>query len=181
MILGLLMLAPMSLYDLHKQFEAGPSLFYSASHGSIQRALRGLVEAELVTATDDADSARRRRIHTVTAAGVEHWRQWMSEPLSGANAETEMLAKVFLLGLLPAGPDRDGVPSVLRASVESSRGDLVTLEESLDQLDVPFDLQDVFRFQRATLDDGLRSHDLALHWLGELARPSDADRPTGAS
>ena len=42
-ILGLLMLWPQSLYELTKNFEAGVSLFYSASTGSIKRALDGLL------------------------------------------------------------------------------------------------------------------------------------------
>lgn len=42
-ILGLLMLWPQSLYELTKSFEAGISLFYSASTGSIKRALLSLI------------------------------------------------------------------------------------------------------------------------------------------
>ena len=45
-ILGLLMLlGPQTLYSLNKQFERGPSLFYRASFGSLQSALRGLLAA----------------------------------------------------------------------------------------------------------------------------------------
>ena len=38
-ILGLLHIARMSLYDLMKAFEAGASLFYGSSAGSIKRSL----------------------------------------------------------------------------------------------------------------------------------------------
>lgn len=168
LILGLLMLAPMSLYDLHKQFQAGPSLFFSASFGSLQRALRQLVESGLVVAEDDPDSARRRKVHSVTPEGRSAWRAWMSEPLSGANADTTMLAKVFLLGLLPAGSERDEVLAVLRAGAQAALAELRELARGLDAQRIPEQYAEIFRYQRATLDYGLRSNELVLAWLDEL-------------
>ncbi len=167
-ILGLLMIAPMSLYDLHKQFAAGPSLFYSASFGSLQRALRQLVERGWVTVTDASSSGRRRNLHAPTDEGVEGWRAWMREPLGGAHAETTMLAKVFLLGLLPAGEERDAALGVLRGSAAAALADLRAVAEGLDAAVIPAEYAELFRYQRATLDYGLRSHELALAWLAEL-------------
>lgn len=167
-ILGLLMIAPMSLYDLHKQFGAGPSLFYSASFGSLQRALRQLEASGWVTVTDASSSARRRKLHAPTPQGIDAWRAWMREPLSGANAETSMLAKVYLLGLLTQGEQRDAALGVLRASVEVALAELRGVAAALDEADIPDEYAEIFRYQRATLDYGLRSHELALAWLGAL-------------
>ena len=83
-ILGLLMIAPMSLYDLHKQFAAGPSLFYSASFGSLQRALRQLIAQGWATVTDASSSGRPRNLHAPTAEGIAAWREWMREHLGDA-------------------------------------------------------------------------------------------------
>lgn len=169
LILGLLLIAPMSLYDLHKQFLAGPALFYSASFGSIQRALRQLIERGLVTVTDAPDSPRRRKLHSPTPAGIAAWRAWMREPISGAGAETAMLAKVFLLGLLPAGREREDALATLRAAVAGAHDELRELARELDAAQVPAPFADVFRYQRATLDYGLRSHALAEEWLQTLS------------
>ena len=168
LILGLLMLTPMSLYDLHKQFSAGPSLFYAASFGSIQRALRQLVGQGLATVTDAPDSGRGRKLHTPTTAGIEAWRAWMREPIGGANAETAMLAKVYLLGLLPAGAERDDALAALKGSVGGALAELRGVARDLDAAEIPREYAGVFRYQRATLDYGLRSHELALQWLDEL-------------
>lgn len=167
-ILGLLMIAPMSLYDLHKQFTAGPSLFYSASFGSLQRALRQLVAQGWATVTAASESARPRNLHAPTAEGIAAWKAWMREPLGGANAETAMLAKVFLLGLLPDGEERDAAHAVLRGSVAAALEELRAVARALDAAPVPGEYAEVFRYQRATLDYGLRSHELALAWLDEL-------------
>ena len=58
-ILGLLMLSPMTLYELNKQFEAGVSLFYAASLGSIRSAVLGLLDKELVSITESVDNGRQ--------------------------------------------------------------------------------------------------------------------------
>jgi DNA-binding PadR family transcriptional regulator len=167
-ILGLLMIDRMSLYDLHKQFTAGPALFYSASFGSIQRALRHLVATGMVTVADAPGSSRRRKLHTVTDAGRQVWRSWMHEPIGGANAETALLAKVYLLGLLATDDERREVIAGLRAQVVAARDELSGLARHLDSLQVDDAYAPTFRYQRATLDYGLRSHDLALRWLDEL-------------
>jgi DNA-binding PadR family transcriptional regulator len=167
-ILGLLMIDRMSLYDLHKQFTAGPALFYSASFGSIQRALRHLVATGMVTVADAPGSSRRRKLHTVTDAGRQVWRSWMHEPIGGANAETALLAKVYLLGLLATDDERREVIAGLRTQVVAARDELSGLARHLDSLQVDDAYAPTFRYQRATLDYGLRSHDLALRWLDEL-------------
>ena len=46
-ILGLLMLQPNSVYGIRKAFEQGISMFYSASLGSIQTAVKRLEDKDL--------------------------------------------------------------------------------------------------------------------------------------
>lgn len=166
-ILGLLMIAPMSLYDLHKQFAAGPSLFYSASFGSLQRALQQLVAQGWATVADASSSGRPRKLHAPTPEGIAAWREWMRAPLAGAHAETTMLAKVFLLGLLP-GEERATALAVLRGSATAALAELREVGSGLDAAPIPDEYAEIFRYQRATLDYGLRSHELALAWLDEL-------------
>lgn len=170
-ILGLLLTGPLSLYDVHKRFTASVSLFYSASFGSLQRALTHLVEQGLVTVSDDPTSARRKKLHTITDDGRVRWRDWMLEPIpAGADAETLMLAKVFLLGHLTSRDDRTRVLDLVHERAASTFAELSTLAARVDagEPDVPDGLRRVFDFQRATLDHGLRASSLALTWIDEL-------------
>lgn len=167
-ILGLLLLSPMSLYDLHRAFTQGVSLFYSASFGSIQRALRQLADAGLVVVEAMPDDPRGKKLHSITSAGREAWAAWMHEPVTGADPETTMLARVFFLGLLEDDADRAAVVATLRARVETDLAGLRGAAGSLDAQDVPREFAAAFRFQRATLDYGLRAHELASRWLDEL-------------
>ena len=97
---------------------------------------------------DASSSARRRNLHAPTEEGLEAWRGWMREPLSGAAAETSMLAKVFLLGLLPDGPERDAALNVLRESAAAALADLRTVAAGLDAAEIPAAYGEIFRYQR---------------------------------
>lgn len=170
-ILGLLLGGPLSLYDVQKRFAAGISLFYSASSGSIQRALQNLgTEGAVVVA--EADGSRRgRKVYRITEAGRQRWRAWMLAPLpGGTDAETTVLAKVYLLGRLDAPEDRADAIRGIRDHVESSHRALEALASEADAHAADLDdaTRRVFMFQRATLDYGLRSHTLMREWIDEV-------------
>lgn len=170
-ILGLLLSGPLSLYDVHKRFSAGISLFYGASFGSLQRSLTQLVAQGAVTVSDDPSSARRRKLHAITPDGRRQWREWMLAPLpTGTDAETIMLAKVFLLGRLESRDDRRAVLDLARAHAAATTAELDDLAAELDAADhaVPADVRSVYAYQRAVLDYGLRSSRLAAAWLDDL-------------
>lgn len=171
-ILGLLLGGPLSLYDVQKRFAAGISLFYSASSGSIQRALQHLVEEGSIVVADADGSRRGRKVHRITEAGRARWRAWMTAPLTGgADAETTVLAKVYLLGRLDDHEDRAEVIRGIRAHLEASRQTLARRATEVDAQAAALDdeARALFAFQRATLDYGLRSHDLMGQWLDDLA------------
>jgi DNA-binding PadR family transcriptional regulator len=172
-ILGLLILhGPLSLYAVQRQFQQGVSLFYSASFGSIQRALKQLAEQGLATVSDAAD-ARGSKPYTVTDPGRRAWREWMLSPVTGGDVETTALARTFFVGLLDERSERRQVVGAIRARVESDLAELEAVARGVDAAEIPAEFADVFAFQRATLDYGIRSNLLALTWCDELAASLD--------
>lgn len=171
LILGLLLSGPLSLYDVQKRFSAGLSHFYSASSGSIERALRRIVEVGDATLEAEPGNARGRKLYRITAEGRRGWREWMHAPTpSGADAETTALAKVFLLGRLDDPAEQREVLAAIRAEADASRERLRGVARTVDSEAAGLDAgaQRLFAPQRATLDYGLRAHDLLLAWLAEL-------------
>ena len=183
-ILGLLLGGPLSLYDLHKHFTGGISLFYAASFGSIQRALKQVHADGWATVEEPTGSRRRKKLYAVTELGREKWREWMMAPPTGSDAESILLAKVYHLGRLPAN-ERTRCLAVLRARMREDAHALEALAASLDSTEVPRGLREIYRYQRATLDYGIRSHSLALEWLDELQHDrhelSPAEAAAGSS
>ncbi|MCA5894321.1 helix-turn-helix transcriptional regulator [Isoptericola sp. NEAU-Y5] len=167
-ILGLLHLWPQSLYDLVKNFEAGVSLFYSASSGSIKRALDGLLERGAIEA-DDGDGPRSRKVYRVTAVGRREFHEWMTGPLAGPDAEAAALPRLYFLGLL-AEPERGPVLAGILARIDADLARLTDLATQIEGVDVPDELRDVFVFQQATLDYGITSYRHSLEWFRDLAQ-----------
>ena len=152
-ILGLLLLlGPQTLYSLNKQFEQGPSLFYRASFGSLQSALKGLHAAGNVRMHEQTDGGRL------------------------GDLETAALSRLFLLGLVADPAERRAVIDGIIAEIER---ELAGLEEFAVALDaqaatIPDVYRDVFRYQRATLDYGVVAHRASLDWFVRLA---EEERP----
>ncbi len=170
-ILGLLLARPLSLYDIRKQFQAGISLFYSASFGSLQRSLALLVADGWITARDDPDSARGRKLYTVTDEGRARWKAWMLQPGStGTEAEKVALAKVYLLGYLDDPVDRASVLESIHEHLTVALSELTDLEAQVEAAAVAVTAANAlpFAYRRATLTYGLRSTRLAREWIDEL-------------
>ncbi|GAA1855099.1 PadR family transcriptional regulator [Myceligenerans crystallogenes] len=173
-ILGLLLIAPQSLYDLVKSFEAGVSLFYSASSGSIKRALDGLLRDGRIEVAETSSGARGRKAYRVTDDGRAAFREWMTGDLKG-DVETAALSRLFFLGLLDPG-ERTGVLRRVVGRIETDLAQLEALGARFGVDDVPEEYRDVAAYQRATLDYGLASHRTALSQFREiLAREKAAD------
>ena len=164
-ILGLLLIAPQSLYDLVKSFETGVSLFYSASSGSIKRALDGLLADDLVEVLD-AEGARGRKVYRVTDAGRAAFHTWMTGEQSG-DIETAALSRLYFLGLLPAA-DRAPVLRRIVARVESGLAELERLAQRISEIEIPEQQQALAGYQLATLDYGLGSYRHAAAYFHRL-------------
>ena len=167
LILGLLLHGPLSGYELRKQFTAGISLFYSASLGSIQRALGVLDSQGWVTKQGSVGTGRPKHLYSITQAGRKAWRDWMLSPITESDAEQIALAKVYVLGDLPSEDRAEGIALLRRRAAEDFER-LVALRAEIDTTSAPEKLADVARFRFATLDYGIRAHELMVRWLNEL-------------
>lgn len=176
-ILGLLLIAPQSLYGLIKAFEAGVSLFYSASSGSIKRALDALLEGGQIEVESAEQQGRRRKVYRVTEAGRTEFHSWMTAELTASDLETAALSRLFFLGLLDAA-ERPDVLRRIEVRLESDLASLEALNERLDTQDVPDGYEDVAAYHRATLDYGLASNRFALDWFQDRIARLEASEST---
>ncbi|GAB3483495.1 PadR family transcriptional regulator [Nocardiopsis coralliicola] len=181
-ILGLLLIAPQSLYDLVKSFESGVSLFYSASSGSIKRALDALLERGAIEVEREEPGARRRKVYRATDAGRAEFREWMLGEPAGPDAEAAALPRLFFLGLLEPG-ERAPVLQAATARFEADLDRLTAVAHRIEGLEVPDRHREVLAYQLRTLDYGLAAHRFALDWFrarAEEEAAAEADRAAAA-
>ncbi|MEV0643667.1 PadR family transcriptional regulator [Phytomonospora sp. NPDC050363] len=171
-ILGLLLLAPQSFYDLIKGFEAGVGLFYSASSGSIKRALDGLLARGAIEVASVEAGGRGRKVYRATDTGRAEFQAWMGSEPTGSDFETAALSRLYFLGLLDAD-DRVPVLRGITARIESDLAELTALDARLDTQAVPPEHRDTAFHQRATLAFGIASNRFALAWFGEHIERSE--------
>lgn len=170
-ILGLLMLWPQSLYELRKNFEAGVSLFYSSSTGSIKRALDQLLANERIEVESEGGS-RGKKVYAVTDWGRQEFRRWMLSEMTGGDLEAAVLARVYFLGLLEPH-ERAVVSGHIEERLREKLGHLERLEARTSTVQVPEGFEKIAEFQLATLQFGLISCRAALTWAEQhLPQPS---------
>ncbi|GAB2487087.1 PadR family transcriptional regulator [Nocardiopsis aegyptia] len=163
-ILGLLLIAPQSFYDLIKGFEKGVALFYSASSGSIKRALDTLLARGSIEVASVEPGGRGRKVYRVTGSGRAEFRAWMTREPTGTDLETAALSRLYFLGLLEPA-ERGPVLRHILARAESDLAVLSTLDARLDTVEPSEEDRDVFVHQRATLDYGIAAQRFMLDWF----------------
>ena len=95
-ILGVLTLGPMTGYEIRKTIESSLANFWNESYGQIYPILKALVVEGLATSETVAQEGKPdRHVYTITAAGEEQFRQWLSRPVEHEVGRVEILLKLF--------------------------------------------------------------------------------------
>lgn len=163
-ILGLLLLSPMSLYALGKAFESGISMFYSGSIGSIKRALDGLLAEGSIEVADAEPGPRGKKTYAITPAGRERFDAWLFAEVDDSDAEAGSLARLYFLGFAP----RERRVEVLEAIRRRAVVDLAELEglaRVIGEQPVPPEFDELARYGTATLEAGLHAQRAKLEWI----------------
>lgn len=102
-ILGLLSHESLTGYEIKKRMDTTFKLFWSASYGSIYPTLNALVHDGMVTRFETTDNGRDKAIYTITEAGKEFLRNWLTLPVVKDELRYETLLKVFFGGEIGPG------------------------------------------------------------------------------
>lgn len=172
-ILGLMVLQSMTIYELHNVFKRGVSLFYSASYGSLQSALKKLVEREMVTFEEVMEGKRKKKIYTITDAGGKEFYKWMRAEIPKRKMTSTILAKLYFLGLIKRKKDKRDIIEGFITALKESEETLVQADAQVRDFVTPPALNDLFLYQYKTLEFGLHSSRFTIAWFEELLRELD--------
>lgn len=167
-ILGLLMLSPMTVYELNKAFEKGVSLFYSASLGSIQIALKKLLEKEYVVFNQVSEQGRVKKIYTITPSGRAAFYRWMFEADNQNKLETQLQAKVYFLDLVDNAQDQKEIIANMITACKARLESLKTLEALENKTPISDEMKGLTAHRKTTFEFGVSSCLFMLDWLTKL-------------
>ncbi|WP_419874228.1 PadR family transcriptional regulator [Candidatus Pristimantibacillus sp. PTI5] len=94
-ILGLLLDGDKSSYDMKKSMESSTGFFYNSSQGSIQPALKKLIQNGHVLVTEERRGAIIKKIFSITEKGEKEFLSWASDPIALEKPRDPALVKMF--------------------------------------------------------------------------------------
>ncbi len=94
-MLGFLMDAELTGYDLKRLFQESVGFFYRVSDGSLYPALKKLARDKLVTMRTERNGKRARKLYAITPAGRGHFLKMLAEPSPPVFVHDEAQVKIY--------------------------------------------------------------------------------------
>ena len=153
---------PASGYELAKLFDRSINLAWQAKHSQIYPELGKMVESGAVT-VEEAGGGRGRKVCTVTQAGRDEIKQWLTDGDLHRSVRNEIALRAFLVPILPPAE----AAAVMRAEAERQAAQVAELTElkARDKPGTPTEPS----FGTYALDLGIRSAELIRQWATETA------------
>jgi DNA-binding PadR family transcriptional regulator len=168
-VLGLLSWKPMSGYDIKKIVDIELSHFWNENYGQIYPSLQQLVDdGHILKSTDTKSGKRTRNTYTLTEAGENLFKDWITQPTEPLRQRNEILLKFFLSGKLPTEMSLQVVQEYreqLQVLVKDYVDSEFALRTALETGIYPADVLEVFDGQEASLTDQQKRHQCKIFLL----------------
>lgn len=174
LILGLLILSPMTGYALQQFIKKHLALICSHSAGSMQAALSKLEKDGKISSQETLDGKRRKKVFTITDAGRSAFSAWVDQPMQADKVKNMELARLFFAGLAKPEERIAAIKDYLR-QLEETRSMLCAIQEAFSGIDgqtLPpgTDWPQVLRFKGYTLSYGIAAAEFDIGWYKQLLR-----------
>lgn len=167
-ILGLLLIRPMTVYDINGAFKKGISLFFSASYGSIQSALKKLLQTGKITCEESVESGRHKKTYSITEKGSNEFFAWIESPIPENKLEVNILSKIYFLGLVRSSKVKTAILRDIRDRIDLSLKELSRLGIEEKQKARNDRQMQISKYQMKILDYGVMSMNSAREWIEDM-------------
>jgi len=123
LILGILMLKRLTVYEIRAVIKANFQSMCSDSLGSIQSAIKRLLEAEMVTFSEYVEKSVNKKRYSITEKGRKELMQWLLIPADISNSKNMEFGKLLFMGMLSTEERSSLIDEII-----------AKLEEDLDEL-----------------------------------------------
>ncbi len=166
-ILGLLLLCDRTIYQLRERVDQGLSLMYSSSLGSIQAAIKKLLESGYIGFEETVENGKYKKVYHITEAGRRHFSAWVNGPMEQQGIRCPGLVKLYFMGFADEKNREASLEAHLAALREQHRA-LELICEEAQHVAVPEDKQDIFRYQLASAQYGRDLYQFNIQWFEAL-------------
>lgn len=172
LILGLLLLAPMTGYELRRFIKQNLALICSPSAGSVQAALAKLKKEGRIADAEAMEGRRRKKTFSITPAGRQAFAAWVARPMRADRVKNMELARLFFLGLAEPAQRAGAIRDYIR-QMEEMKAVLAAIREQFraaqaGPLPAGQNWAEVFRFQEYTIEYGMAAAEFERQWYSRL-------------
>ena len=187
-ILGLLMIKSSTLYEIRQMIRNLLSGVSSDSTGSMQVALKKLLEKDFITFTQKVENGLNKKTYFITESGKKHFLVSIVKPMKN-NSKNMELGKLFFMGFAQKEVRED----LLESYITELQGDLDFLKGIAGQLEPRYafdpayqeELQklggaleflteearkEIATFQYATLDYHMAALEFEIQWFEKFRK-----------
>lgn len=172
LILGLLILSPMTGYELQQFIKNNLSLICSHSAGSLQTALNKLLKEGKIFATENIQGKRIKKQFSITPQGKEDFAQWVSQPMNISKGKNMELSRLFFMGLAKPEERIEAVKNYL-SQIQETKNTLLVIRDNFRKMKETFarpETQEVLVFQEYTLNYGIAAAEFEFDWYTRLLK-----------
>ena len=172
LVLGLLILSPMTGYELQQFIRQNLALICSHSAGSVHAALSKLELEGHITAAETTEGRRHKKTFSITESGRAAFASWVSQPMQAEKVKNMELSRLFFLGLAQPEERSAAIRDYIR-QMEETEAVLRAIRERFRQaqespLPPGQDWDAIFRFQGYTIEYGIAAAQFERDWYRRL-------------
>lgn len=164
MILGLLLLDSRTIYQLRDRIGKGLALMYSSSMGSIQAALKKLLERGHIRYVETMEGGKYKKVYSITESGKQHFLVWINAPISEQGIRCPELVKVYFLGFAEEENREASLQNYLSLLWERQHA-LATICAEAERQEIPEESREIFRYQRLSAQYGKALYEFNIRWF----------------
>ena len=162
-ILGLLLLQSRTIYQLRERISQGLNLMYSSSMGSIQAAVKKLLNNKHISYKEVVENGKYKKVYSVTESGKLYFFEWINSPLEIQNIRNPELAKIYFMGFSDKKIREASIEEYLLQLMEQYNALRIICEEA-DSTSIPEEKKEIFFYQFAAARYGRDFMKFNIEW-----------------
>ena len=162
-ILGLLLLHSRTIYQLRERISQGLNLMYSSSMGSIQAAVKKLLNYDYISYEEVVENGKYKKVYSITESGKLYFFEWINSPLEIQNIRNPELAKIYFMGFSDKKNREANMEEYLSHLTKQYNALRIICEEA-DRINVPEEQKDIFFYQFETARYGRDFMKFNIEW-----------------
>lgn len=166
-ILGLLFMCNRTIYQLRERISKGINLMYSSSMGSIQAAVKKLLNCGYIRYEEMIDNGKYKKVYCITESGKQHFLKWINAPMEEQVSKNPELAKVYFMGFSDKKNREINIQQHLMYLKEQYNV-LVAICDEAKNIDVSEEYKDILNYQFASALYGKDIIKFNIDWFENL-------------